>query len=285
MEDQEFDYANELEEIQASFGSRVFKRFRPKSEYPELDITLPDSLDTIQLAPLYDVHIGSPQHDNGLLAEHLKWIAETPNVFTWNGGDAFENIGPHEGKMGHTPLSPEEQLIEATRKFSLVQHKMLFSIPGNHEDRSKKNSGISSARHLADNLKVPYFGDYCFCTLKFRGQRFRLMAHHGAGGAQTAGAQRNSARKEITWSKPDLLWTGHLHQTLVDTIKVVDFDQKTGRHFDKDILVMISPSYLKYFGGYAAKMRMGPGARGLSVAVLNPSGRIDANVHARGKRL
>lgn len=279
------DYLTELEGIQSTFRSREFKRYKPTSEYPELFITLPDDFDTIELAPLYDVHVGSREQDEALLDKHLVWIADTPNVFTWNGGDAFENITPHDGKMGHTTLSPEEQLLKVTEKFAKVQHKMLFSIPGNHEDRTGKNAGMSSARVLANNLKVPYFGDYCFCTIKWRENNFRILAHHGAGGAQTAGAQRNSARKELTWAKPDMLWTGHLHQPMVDTVLITDVDQKTGRVFERSIMVIISPSYLKYFGGYAAKMRLAPGPRGLTVAILTPNGTIEANVHARGRRL
>lgn len=280
------DYLNELEEIQDGFGEREFKRYRPKdSEFPELFITLPDELDTIQLAPLYDVHVGSREHDDALLQKHLRWIADTPNVFTWNGGDAFENKTPHEGKMGHDKMSPEEQILEVTKVFAPVQHKMLFSIPGNHEDRTFKQSGMSSSRRLADNLKVQYFSDYCFCTIKWRGNNFRILAHHGAGGGQTPGAQRNSARKELPWAKADMIWTGHLHNPLVDTAYVMDVDQKTGRAFERSVLIMISPSYVRYFGGYAAHSRMSPGPRGLSVATLNEDGRIDANLHARGRRL
>jgi hypothetical protein len=279
------DYLTDLEEIQSMFQTRTFKRYKPVSEFPELIITIPDELETVELAPLYDVHIGSRDHDGELLKRHLDWISRTPNVFTWNGGDAFENKTAKEAHMGHDEMSPEEQVLEATRVFSAVQHKMLFSLPGNHEDRTAKQAGMSSARRLADNLKVPYFQEYCFCSLKWRGNTFRLLAHHGAGGATTAGAQRNSARKELVWHQPDMLWTGHLHSPLVDTVKVFDRDQKTGRIYERDILVIISPSYTKFFGGYAAKMRLAPGLRGLTVAILNPDGRIDGNVHARGRRI
>lgn len=283
--EEEFDYFTELERIQDTFGKRVFKRFVPKSEYPELVVTFPDELDTIELAPLYDVHVGSRELDEDLLDRHLDWIARTPNVFTWNGGDAFENKTPHEGHMGADPMNPEEQLLAVTEKFAKVQNKMLFAIPGNHEDRTFKQSGMSSSKRLADNLKVPYFKDYAMVSIKWRGNNFRLLAHHGAGGAQTPGAQRNAARKELTWYHPDLLWTGHLHQPMTDTVKVFDTDQKTGRIFERDTLVLISPSYVKYFGGYAAHGRMAPGNRGLSVVILNEDGRMDANLHARGKRL
>lgn len=279
------EYYEELEAIQDGFQEKAFEKYRPKSEFPELFVTLDDKFETIQLAPLYDVHVGSREHDGALFERHLEWIANTPNVFTWNGGDAFENKTPHEGNMGHDPLSPEEQLLEVTRQFGKVQHKMLFSIPGNHEDRTFKQSGMSGAKRLAENLRVPYFGDYCFCTIRWRGNNFRILAHHGSGGAQTPGAQRNSARKDLGWAKPDMLWTGHLHQPMVDTAFVADIDQKTGRAFQRDVLIVISPSYVKYFGGYAAHKRMAPGLRGLTVAILNPDGRIDGNVHARGRRL
>ena len=206
-------------------------------------------------------------------------------MFTWSGGDAFENKTPHEGKMGHDKMSPEEQILEVTKQFGKIQHKMLFSIPGNHEDRTFKQSGMSGSKRLADNLKVPYFSDYCLATIKWRGNNFRLLAHHGSGGAQTPGAQRNAARKELTWAKPDLLWTGHLHQPMSDTCYVMDIDQKTGRAFERGVLVIISPSYVKYFKGYAAHNRMAPGIRGLSVVTLQQDGRMDTSVHARGKRL
>lgn len=282
-------FADELEAIQGTFGVRTYTRYRPQSEFPELVITVPDDIDDgqgrLQLAPLYDVHIGSREHDGSLFEKHARWLAETPGVYTWNGGDAFENKTPHEGAMGHDPMSPEEQILDVTRKFAPIQHKMLFSIPGNHEDRTFKQSGMGSAKRLAQMLKVPYFPDYCFCTIKWRGNNFRIIAHHGAGGAQTPGAQRNAARKELAWAKPDLLWTGHLHQPMVDTVYVTDVDQKTGRYFERGILVLISPSYVKYFGGYSAHARMSPGVRGLSAVFLNEDGRLDANVHARGRRL
>jgi hypothetical protein len=279
----DFDFQTELEAIQKTFKKPVVRIVQPTSDFPELDVVVPDSWKQIQIAPLYDVHIGNPQHDGKLLARHLKWIEETPDVLSWNGGDMFENIT--DFKMGHTTKSNEEQLIEATETLASIKHKLLFSMAGNHEDRTYKHTHISSAKYLANNLQLPYFGDYCFLTVHWKGNRFRILAHHGAGSAQTPGAQLNSARKELAWTTADLIWTGHLHQNKVDVVYRVDYDQKNGRAFERDTIVIISPSYINYFGGYAAKMRMIPGVRGLSVATLNADGRIDANLHARGKRI
>lgn len=277
------EWLDEISEIQETFRKREFKRHRPKTEFPELDITIPDDVESPELAPLYDVHCGSPEQDTALLDRHLDWIANTENVFTWDGGDVTENIT--DSKMGHTPLSNEEQVYLATKKLAVVQHKLWFKLAGNHEDRTYKHTNTSSSRRIADNLKTPHFSGYCFCTIKWRGNNFRLLAHHGAGGGTTPGSQRNSARKELAWAKPDILWTGHLHAPMADTVFLTDVDQKTGRVFERGAVVLISPSYLKYFGGYAEKMRLGPNLRGLSVCKLQEDGRIDITIHARGKRL
>jgi len=258
------------------------------TEFPQLVVTVPDSWPNIQLAPMYDVHIGSGEHDAKLFGEHLKWIRDTANVLTWNGGDMVENATKHSPGASAVAQksSPESQIYEAAYTLSAIQHKMLFSIPGNHEDRTFNEAGQDGAKRLADLLDLPYFPDYCFCTIKWRGNNFRICAHHGSGSATTPGAQRNAARKDMPWGgKFDLIWTGHLHQPMTDQVFQMDYDQKTGLIVERDAMVIISPSYVRYFGGYAAKKRLAPGVRGLNVATLNPNGRIDASLHARGVRL
>jgi hypothetical protein len=240
----------------------------------------------VQLAPLYDVHIGHAKHDADMFRRHLRWLRETPNVVTFNGGDLIENASKLSVGSGvYEQMKPQHQLVRALLSLASVAHKMLFALPGNHEDRTDI-MGFSVAAWMAALLEVPYFPDYCFCTLRWRGNNFRVLAHHGSGGAQTAGAQRMAARKDISWAKPfDLFWTGHLHAPLVDPLYQTDFDQKTGRIFERTGLIYISPSYLKFFGTYAAKSRFNPGHRGLSGVTLRQDGRMDASVHANGRRL
>jgi len=281
------EFVSRIEMLQRKFKKRVAKLVRPDSEFPELVVTVPDSWKSIQLAPLFDVHIGSGDHDTELFDKHLEWIARTPNVLTWNGGDMVENATKYS--PGASAIcqkgTPNEQLFLAAKKLSAIQHKMLFAVPGNHEDRTFNEAGLDGAAQLAEHLRLPYFPDYCFLSIKWRGNTFRGCVHHGAGGASTPGAQRNAARKDMPWSNFDFFWTGHLHQSMADVVYRTDFDQSTGRIFERNAIVMISPSYVRYFGGYAAKRRMAPGNRGLAVAVLNEDGRIDVSLHARGKRI
>ncbi len=273
--------------IHERFEPPVFKFFRPISDFPEMTVTVPDSWKEVILAPLYDVHIGSANHDKEMFARHLKWIAKTPNVLTWNGGDMIENANKMSVGSGvyEQHMDPQNQLVQSLLQLADIKHKMLFALPGNHEDRTNL-MGVDLGQWLAWMLDVPFFSDYCFCTLKWRDQNYRLLAHHGSGGAATAGAQRMAARKPLSWAKVfDLYWSGHLHNPLVDVLYQTDHDQKTGLTVERNALIIISPSYLKYFGGYGAKKQYSPGPRGLAVVKLQAAGRMDVDLYAHGSRV
>lgn len=278
------DYVSRLATIQSLFQPREFRLEKPDSEFPELFVHIPDEWPHIQLAPLYDVHMGHELHASTTFLRHRDWLVNEPYVLSWNGGDMWENaILGSPGIFSQRGI-PHEQIDAAVEQTAPLQHKMIFALPGNHEARTFRQTGFDIARVFADALNLPYFPDYCFCTIKWRGQNFRVCAHHGTGAAQTPGGQRNAARKDMPWVKTDLYWTGHLHQPIVDLAYQADFDQRTGRMDTRQALVIVSPSYLRYFGGYAAAKRMAPGAIGLTPVILRDDGRIDASIHAKGNR-
>lgn len=279
------DYISHLEQLQKQFKPRAFKLERPESEFPELFVTVPDAWPYVKLAPFYDVHWGHVLHDQRLFRRHLTWLIDEKYTLSWNGGDMIENaiIGsPGMFSQRTYPNAQHDASVEIAAPF---QHKLLFAIPGNHEERTLRQAGFDIAQQFARDLRIPYFPDYCFCTIKWRGNNFRICAHHGTGAAATPGGQRNAARKDMPWVKADMYWTGHLHQPIADVVYQADFDQKTGRMISRNSVVIISPSYMRYFGGYAARKRLGPGALGISVATLQEDGRIAVELHAKGKRL
>ena len=145
--------------------------------------------------------------------------------------------------------------------------------------------GFDIARELAERVGIEYFPDYCFCTIKWRGMKFRLCAHHGTGAAASPGGQRNAASKDMPWVGADLYWTGHLHQPIADVVYRADYDQSTDRMVSRSSIVIISPSYLRYFGGYGAAKRLGPGSLGITIAELQSNGNIAVTMHAKGTRL
>lgn len=266
---------------------RLFRVEINSTDNPSIVVTVPDEWPHIILAPLYDVHLGSKHLDGEKLVRDLEWMVNEPYVLTWNGGDLWDNAtqlsvaSPFENNQ-----TPNEQASTAQTLLQLLLPKMMFGLPGNHEARTMRSANFDVSRVLHENLNIPYSVDYMFCTIKWRGNKFRLLAHHGTGAAASAGGQRNAARKDLTWAHGiDMYWTGHLHQPLTDLMEIVHFDQKSDAPVSKAVYSVISPSYLKYFGGYSAIKRLAPGARGLISATLQADGRIDIENHANGKRL
>jgi hypothetical protein len=259
---------------------------RPESsEFPELIVTVPDAWPHVKLAPWYDVHHGHHLHADAMFKRHRTWFLREPHVLSWNGGDFFENAVIGSPGIWDQQAIPQVQFTESVDILGPMKSKLLFAIPGNHEARTFRVSGFDIAAALADKIGIPYFPDYCFCTIKWRGMKFRICAHHGTGAAASPGGQRNAARKDMPWVGADLYWTGHLHQPIADVVYRADYDQKTDRMVSRSSVVIISPSYLRYFGGYAAAKRLSPGALGLTVAVLQDNGNIEVSVHAKGTRL
>lgn len=258
---------------------------KPDSEFPELLVTVPDAWPYIRLAPWYDVHHGHALHAASLFKRHVRWFQAEPYVLGWNGGDFFENVVEGSPGIFSQTEIPDEQFDKSVEILRPLRDKLLFAIPGNHEARTFRCAGIDIARLLADKVGIPYFPDYCFATIRWRGLKFRLCAHHGTGAAATPGGQRNAARKDMPWVGADMYWTGHLHQPIADVVYRADFDQTTDRMVTRSSVVIISPSYLRYFGGYGAAKRLAPGSLGLTVAELQPTGNIRVTVDAKGNRL
>jgi hypothetical protein len=279
------EFLNEIEEIQSTFKKPHFKLEKPEGDFPELLITVPDSWPHVRLRPLYDVHIGNKLHAGKMFKRDMERMVADPYMLSWDGGDLIENAIIGSPGIWEQREHPAEQFLAAAKILAPIQHKLLLKIPGNHEARTARVCGFDVGWHLAKDLKIPYFSDYCFLTIRYRGNNFRGVIHHGSGAAATPGGQRNAARKDMPWARADFYWTGHLHNPLIDPVFQTDVDQKTGRIVSRCAMVIISPSYLEYFGGYAATKRYGPSIIGATEAKLYPNGDIATEIIVKGKRL
>lgn len=258
---------------------------RPPSDFPELLVTVPDTWPYIILEPFYDVHLGNHLHAAKQFLRDVERIAAQRFTLSWNGGDLLENNVLGSPEVFGQDKPPEGQFAEALELIRPILPKLLFAITGNHEARTWKVAGFSIAKMLAEKMGLEYFPDYCFLTIMWRGNRFRGVIHHGSGASATPGGQRNAARKDMPWTKADFYWTGHLHQAMADLIYQQEYNQRTNRLHTRQGLVIISPSYVKYYGGYAAAKRLGPGTLGTTPIRLYPDGTVEAVIRAKGRRL
>jgi hypothetical protein len=275
-----------ITDVQGQFKKSEIKIETQEGNVPSILVQIPDKWPYIKLAPWYDVHIGANNHEKFM--HDLEWFENEPYTIGWLGGDIIENASKLSIGSGvyEQDYKADNQLAVAIKMFARVKHKLLFSIPGNHEDRTNI-VGVDLACWGARMLDIPYSPDFMFVTFLWRGNKIRLLAHHGAGGAATPGAQRMSLRRMTNIADADLYWMGHLHSELVDKIVKVGFVGTNTKNAPeiRESLGIISPSYVPYFKTYAAKKILSPTSQGLTVVTIQPDGRLDASVHANGKRL
>lgn len=236
----------------------------------------------ILLAPFYDVQYGVKHCDEAKLDRHVEWFEKNPEVFTWGGGDLIDwntklSIG---AGIFEQEWDPDNQIIRMAKKFAPIQDRFLLNIPGNHERRGAM-VGVDAARWYSTLMRVPYFGQPVILDIVFRGHTTRVYIWHGRGAARTEGAITNMTVEPAMFVDADIVWCGHLHRPRVIHLVRIVAHPETMRLEEREIAAVMSPSYLKYFGSYAAVEGYRPAPRGLVVAEVFANGKWQVEMRGR----
>lgn len=254
----------------------------------QFDTAYCKSHDRIRLQPLSDVHYGHNRHNREKFRADLKRIAEEPDLFTILNGDMIENgIKSSHGTYDQI-LTPSEQiygrnadepgLIALLRP---IRHKILWALPGNHEQRTEKLADQCPLRAACHALDVPYFKEPVFADLLAWGRVYNFYAQHGTSGGGTPGGRTNSSNRPTLFQNPmHFSIMGHVHEGKSNLTK--RFSRR--REYDdngKRISItleefsqinVICPAYLKYFGTYGSVAALAPGSFGSVICEMFNSG-------------
>lgn len=281
-------------ETRPGLRERIWSMWRHQGIHPWIWIQMPHDLPfkELKIVPLSDIHYGARAHSYKRFLEYLKWIEETPNVFTFLNGDILENAidGSIGGAAYESIMTPDEQvwgrpgdpdkvgMIELLRP---IRHKILWSQPGNHEWRTWKKTNIDPGKIICRELDIPYFDEPIFADILAWGQRFTFYCHHGTSGSQTKGGKINNARKPAGFQTPvHFIIMGHVHDSManVDTVHVprrkFDENGRVVEHYIEEVprYTIICPSYHGYFGSYGSRAGYSPGSWGSVSCMLYKEG-------------
>lgn len=239
----------------------------------------------IQIVPLADLHIGSPECDQELIKEVCDYIAKTPNCYTILNGDICDNVTKTSvGNVFEETMSPQSQVATACYYLQDIakQKKIINMVVGNHERRGLDDGLTISDLLLAHLLKYDetlndrYCEDGAFTFLSLKDTRsqtvgktvFTVFNLHGTGGGAKIGGkvQRLDDMQQV-FPTASLYIRSHTHQ--VETHRGVYFDVNTHtRSVREQPCVFVSTgSFLKY-GGYGARAGMKPLSRGIPLITL-----------------
>lgn len=233
-----------------------------------------DDVEKIKIIPLGDVHYGNKEHKHEKFLATLRYIEETPGVYFFGGGDLAENaLDDGRGYSYDQDVKPKSQMEDLTRFLAPVAHKCLFLHPGNHEWRTWKKAGFDPTQYIADRLQVPYYDAPVILSMRWKGHCWTAHVQHGNTGSQTKGGKMNAARRPVGFHGPlDFVVSFHTHDPMCNTESDIVEDIANCRLQIKKRWVMVAPSYLGYWGGYAHRAGYAPPGEGGCALHLFPDG-------------
>lgn len=250
-------------------------------------VQLPDSLfesGEVLIAPLYDVHFGHMACKREKLLSYLRWIEETPNVFTFIGGDLLENaLETGKGMTFSQELSPDQQLNGICKLLAPIAHKVLFTLPGNHEHRTMKSAGIDPMKIVAGTLDIPYHSGPVYCSILGLGYKWKIYAMHGNTYSQTKGGKMNAAGKPRTFLDfVNFIVSGHTHDPLINSETCITENPALCRLDYKTQWTVVCPSFMFWENSYAYQAGYAPPGKGGVALRLFANGDYDTRLRDKG---
>ena len=238
----------------------------------------------IQIVPLADLHIGSPQCDELLIKETCEYIANTPNCYTILNGDVVDNtIRNSVGDVFEQTMSPMNQVTTATYYLSEIaaKKKIINFVSGNHELRTEKESGLSPSdlllAHLMrydETLNERYCADGAFTFLSMKTREnstgkicYTIFNLHGNGGGSKIGGKIQRLEDMAGIIDAHIYIRSHTHQP--ETHRGIKLTVDTNNHTvrEEPCVFVNTGAFLKY-GGYGARAGMKPLSRAIPVITI-----------------
>ena len=264
---------------------RAFEFARQKDGQPYIWFKFPFSfpnaesgkeIKKLSIFPIADVHYGHNACDVQTLLQDIEYIRTHDNVYTFLNGDLIENASKLSVASGvyEQNRMPNDQINDIKKMLAPIAHKILFSLQGNHEERTYRYMGIDVGRLIAEALDVPYFDEPVYADFLWRDYRWTLFSQHGASSALTKGGKMNAASRPITWNEfTNFFVYSHVHDKIDNEVLCVVRDTVNHRLLFKKQYVLILSAYLRYFHTYGARKGYPPTSRG----------RLALNMFSNGK--
>jgi len=271
-------------------------RKRPQND-PEYTIDCPtfnrrdlgSEVLTAQIAFLDDAHTDNECSDLDGLIETRDTILETPNFYSFIGGDVLENA-LHTSKSAsyRTKMGPEAEQEWVFNEVLLPlgrAGRILGVTNSNHSIRSDKATGIDPIQQLVmrTNLElkgiaplIPYErgGIWVGVTLgkrKNNGKPFcyGVFYHHGWAAGRSEGAALNAVSSIPKWLHgTDVVVVGHAHAKTGTKLAAFEPDWTCGQFRKRRIAAGITGSYMLW-GSYGRERGYAPKEEGATVVKLS----------------
>lgn len=186
------------------------------------EVALPDHQRFV-IHALSDIHVGAGRHQSKYLARRLKEIKDAgpSHRLICHGDWADIRIRNSKG-FEHGVMTPQQEQDSIVALLKPLADRIDLMIPGNHEDRIERDTGLDFMGNIAALLGVPESYRSGPTVIRYRLSRasnngttaITGLVHHGSGGG-TLGASVNKLQSMVRSWTPDVAFglMGHVHHT------------------------------------------------------------------------
>ena len=261
---------------QIQVRERVWKYAKQPDGQPYIWINFsPLNFTKIKVIPVADAHYGAHEFNREKFVEYLHFIEKNDNVFCVLVGDIFENCNGESNRgisIFGQEITPEQQRQDMLDLLTPIAHKILWAVPGNHENRSRKFD-FDPLEYVCHILGIPYFQEPIYADILWNGHLFTFYTQHGRSGSMTEGGKINAAARPLEFQE-FIMFTlyAHVHDAKTTRPTRIVRDREHFKLILKKQYVIICPAFLDYFGSYASRSALKPGAWGTIACELYGNG-------------
>ncbi|HAR37915.1 MAG TPA: hypothetical protein DCS09_04695 [Porphyromonadaceae bacterium] len=222
----------------------------------------------VDIVNLGDIHRGNNNCDTNLLRKNIQQIADNPNMYWISTGDMLETAIKSSKSSCYEASTPEEELDALSLELEPIRLKCLGFTASNHQNRIKKEVGLSLDKILADRAQIPYLG--IAATIKVTCGRcsYFIAMHHGVGGGTAGNKVNRAVGLAQNWLGADIYFTGHTHSFAHVTDIQTIIDRKRDKMTEIVTHHITTGHYLQYKGSYAEDLGLKAKPRGSAVVSL-----------------
>ncbi|HNX82758.1 MAG TPA: metallophosphoesterase [Candidatus Omnitrophota bacterium] len=241
-------------------------------------ITIPlGEFDELEVYPLADVHFGDPKTDEGLFKRFIQFILDASNRYVILNGDLINNaLKSSVSNVYNEQYSPKEQKYMMVELLKPIKDRILCIVPGNHEERSSKDSDTDITKDIAYMIGCEdrYRENGAYINIQFGKDRHgRYLSYtgyivHGVGGGKRAGAPANVLEMMPLSFMADFYVIAHMHRRLGFKNSYFAPNATWDRLEQKERAYVIASPWQDY-GGYAQRKMYTPQVKGAKPLILS----------------
>jgi hypothetical protein len=170
------DYDENVFEKMEEKSAGYIEHFKEKSK---CTLKIKDN-DYVLICPIGDQHMGNDSTDYQMLRKDAEMIGNCEYAIAINASDTIDNFINAKilEAIINSSCTPKQEIKMMQQYFEMFKGKMIISISGNHENWSKKSTGIDWLAEFMKKNSIVYNRDEIRIYIEINGQKYSGKLRH-----------------------------------------------------------------------------------------------------------